>query len=72
LKINFQTVFCGFCRKNRGGNLAKAKPATNNLERKLLHGKSYGHNYEKNNLACLDNHYDIDNYIVHRQGRFRK
>ena len=46
LKINFQTVFCGFCRKNRGGNLAKAKPATNHLERKLLRGKSYGHNYE--------------------------
>ena len=41
MKINFQTVFCGFCRKNRGGNLAKAKPATNHLERKLLRGKSY-------------------------------
>ncbi len=51
MKINFQTVFCGFCRKNRGGNLAKAKPATNHLERKLLRGKSYGHNYEKNNSS---------------------
>ena len=46
LKINFQTVFCGFCRKNHSGNLAKAKPAANHFERKLLQSKSHGSIYE--------------------------